>query len=75
MRNHHQPGTLSKHFLMDGNGETTNFYVMIWNHPIETTIKNYLFGVPGRGLYAIHELDDVGCLFCNIIVGTHAQGS
>ena len=22
-------------------------YVMIWNHPVETTIKNWLFGVPG----------------------------
>jgi len=28
-------------------GETTIFYVMIWNHPVETTIKNWLFGVPG----------------------------
>ena len=27
-------------------GETTILYVMIWNHPIETTIKNWLFGVP-----------------------------
>ena len=25
-------------------GETTILYVMIWNHPIETTIKNWLFG-------------------------------
>ena len=24
------------------------FYVMIWNHPVETTIKNWLFGVPGN---------------------------
>ena len=29
-------------------GETTIFYVMIWNHPIETTIRNWLFGVPGN---------------------------
>ena len=28
-------------------GETTISYVKIWNHPIETTIKNCLFGVPG----------------------------
>jgi len=28
-------------------GETTIFYVMIWNHPVETTIKNWLFGLPG----------------------------
>ena len=41
------PGTLNDHFLLDGNGETTIFYVMIWNHPVETTIKNGLFGVPG----------------------------
>ena len=24
------------------------FYVMIWNHPIEPTIKNWFFGVPGK---------------------------
>ena len=40
-------GTPNNHFLMDGNGETTIFYVMIWNHPIETTIYKWLFGVPG----------------------------
>ena len=33
---------------MDGNGDTTIFFtVMIWNHPLETTIKKWLFGVPG----------------------------
>jgi len=32
-------------------GETTPFYVMIWNHAIETTIKNWLFGVPGGYLW------------------------
>ena len=32
---------------MDGNGETTMFYVMIRNHPIETTIHNWMFQVPG----------------------------
>ena len=26
-------------------GETTILYVMIWNHPMEATIKNWLFGV------------------------------
>ena len=31
-------------------GETTIFCVMIWNHPIETTIKNWLSGVPGMGV-------------------------
>jgi len=36
---------------MDGNGETTIFYVMIWNHPIETTIKNWLLGVPVIYMY------------------------
>ena len=28
-------------------GETTIFYVMIWNHPIETTIYTQMFQVPG----------------------------
>ena len=28
-------------------GETNIFYVMIWNHPIETSIYEWLFGVPG----------------------------
>ena len=27
---------------MDGNGETTTFYVKIWNHPIETSIYKWL---------------------------------
>ena len=31
-------------------GETTIFYVMIWNHPVETTIKNWMFGIPGGNL-------------------------
>ena len=29
-------------------GETTIFYLMIWKHPVETTTKNWLFGVPGK---------------------------
>ncbi len=28
-------------------GETTISYVKVWNHPIETTIYKWLFGVPG----------------------------
>ena len=28
-------------------GETTIFYIEIWNHPIETAIYKWLFGVPG----------------------------
>jgi len=28
-------------------GETTIFYIKIWNHSIETTIYKWLFGVPG----------------------------
>ena len=27
----------------------TIFYIKIWNHPIETTIYKWLFGVPGSG--------------------------
>ena len=33
-------------------GETTISYVKIRNHPIETTIHKWLFGVPG--IYIIH---------------------
>ena len=33
---------------MDGNGEFQTFpLVKVWNHPIETTIKIWLFRVPG----------------------------
>ena len=28
-------------------GETSIFYIKIWNHPIETTIKKWMFRVPG----------------------------
>ena len=28
-------------------GETTIFYIKIWNHPTETTIKKWMFRVPG----------------------------
>ena len=33
------PATLNNHLLIGCFGETTIFYVMIWNHPVETTIK------------------------------------
>ena len=32
-------------------GETTIFHVMIWNHPIETTIYKQMFQVPVPGIY------------------------
>ena len=32
---------------MDGYGETTISQVKVWNHPTETTITKWLFGVPG----------------------------
>ena len=32
-------------------GETTISYVKIGNHPIETTIYKWLFGVPGIYIY------------------------
>ena len=32
-------------------GETTIFYIEIWNHPIETSIDKWLFGVPGMYAY------------------------
>ena len=38
-------------------GETTIFYIKIWNHPIETSMYRYkwLFGVPG--VYIICMVD------------------
>ena len=42
---------------MDGNGETTTFYVMIWkiyNHPIETTIYKPDVSASKRDLYIIY---------------------
>ncbi len=39
------PGTPNNQWLF---GETTISYVKIGNHPIETTIYKWLFGVPGR---------------------------
>ena len=40
------PGTLNKQFKWMF-VETTIFYVMIWNHPNETTINKQMFQVPG----------------------------
>ena len=37
-------------------GETTIFFVKIWNHPIETSIYKWLFGVPG-GDYFIKPME------------------
>ena len=36
-------------------GETTISYVMIWNHPIETTIYKQMFQVPGRTITPMAE--------------------
>ena len=41
------PGTLNNQFLMAVWFQTTISNVKILNRPIETTIKNWLFGVPG----------------------------
>ena len=43
----HHPGTLNNHILNGCLVKQPFFYVMIWSHPIETTTKNWLFGVPG----------------------------
>ena len=31
--------------------KTTVFYVMIWSHPTETTVKKWFFGVPGGSIH------------------------
>ena len=41
-------------------GETTIFYIKIWNHPIETTIYKWLFGVPGT-IYIIFTVKSCEC--------------
>ena len=40
-----EPQTTIKKLMF---GETTISYVKIGNHPIETTIYKWLFGVPGK---------------------------
>ena len=63
-----KPGTLSSTvLLMDGNGETTNHFLNkdLVHHPTETTIKKWMFTVPGsysipmgwmvRGVYPSKE--------------------
>ena len=45
--NHLEPQTTIYKWVF---GETTIFYIKIWNHPIETTIYKGLFGVPGNSL-------------------------
>ena len=45
-------------------GETTIFCVMIWNHPIETTIYKQMFQVPGNILYIYIHRD---AFFWNVI--------
>jgi len=40
-------------------GETTIFYVMLWNHPIETTNKNRLFGVPGTSYSSVGRVEQL----------------
>ena len=43
----HLPGTPNYHLFKWMFGETTISHVKICNHPIETTMKKWLFGVPG----------------------------
>ena len=43
------PWNLKQPFFTWMFGETTIFYVKIWNHPTETTMKKgWLFRVPGH---------------------------
>ena len=51
-----EPQTIIFNGCLDG--ETSISHVKICNHPIETTIKNWLFRVPGKS-----------CLFCGCFVG------
>ena len=42
---------------------------MIWNLPIETTIKNWLLGVPGTYIL-LHSFDALGSFFSQSIYQT-----
>ena len=56
-------------------GETTMFYIKIWNHPTETTIKKWMFRVPGMvnllnmygiftGIWVVEDFVSLGiCVF------------
>ena len=43
------------------NGETTISHVKICNHPIETTIRNWLFWVPGKSCFFVDTLSAFSC--------------
>ena len=43
-----EPQTTIKKWMF---GETTTSYVKIGNHPIETTIYKWSFGVPGQSVF------------------------
>ena len=50
-------------------GETTIFYIKIWNHPVETSIYKWLFGVPGTTTFTIKIYHS-----CNLnIPGNHGS--
>ena len=52
-----EPQTTSLNWMF---GETTISYVKVWNHPIETTIYKWLFGVPGIYIYNMHAKESRG---------------
>ena len=68
-------------------GGTTISYIKIWNHPIETTIYKWLFGVPGRcwlinplrtyflaaGWCAWHWVVPLGLLVVDLSMVTHVN--
>ena len=54
------PGTLNNQFSMDVWWFPTISQVKIWNHPVETTTKNWLFKVPGIYIYRCFQIIGVG---------------
>ena len=50
------PGTLNNHFLKGCLVKQSFFNVMIGNHPIETTKKTWLIGVPGGSHFMTPEI-------------------
>ena len=78
----------ANHLQMDGSGETSIFYIKIWNNPIETTIYKWLFGFQvyiyrlhlhsavmssGGKFPSIHYLLDVRNFILSWILSSHLE--
>ena len=78
----YMPGTPNNHLKNGCLVKQPFFYIKIWNHPIETTIYKWLFGVPGAyihtsksGVLQFSRLFKPRCNICkNTQLPTASQG-